>query len=142
MLLTLRGAPVLYYGDEQGIQGTGPDQDARQDLFGHFDPQNSFYRAFADLARLRESVSALRRGRQVTRSASQEPGLFAVSRFDPESDREVLIAFNTSNHPVLARVPVSSRHFVSLLGQCEPEATESYPVSLPPLGYIVCGAHE
>jgi len=142
MLLTLRGAPVLYYGDEQGIQGTGPDQDARQDLYGHFDRQDPFYRAFADLARLRESVPALRRGRQVTRSAAQEPGLFAVSRFDPESGREVLIAFNTSNHPVLARVPVSSRHFVSLVGKCEPEATETYPVSLAPLGYIVCGAHE
>ena len=144
MLLTLRGAPVLYYGDEQGIAGTGPDQDARQDLFGHFDVQNPFYRAFAELAQLRESVPALRRGRQITRSASQEPGLFAVSRFDPESGREVLIAFNTSNHPVSAHVPVNSHHFVSLLGKCEPDVTAagSYAVSLAPLGYVVCGAHE
>ena len=33
MLLTLRGVPVDYYGDEQGFAGTGGDKDARQDMF-------------------------------------------------------------------------------------------------------------
>jgi glycosidase len=33
MLMTLRGVPVIYYGDEQGFAGTGGDQDARQDMF-------------------------------------------------------------------------------------------------------------
>ena len=32
MLLTLRGVPVIYYGDEQGFVGVGDDQDARQDM--------------------------------------------------------------------------------------------------------------
>lgn len=33
MLLTLRGVPVVYYGDEQGFVGTGGDKAARQDMF-------------------------------------------------------------------------------------------------------------
>jgi len=146
MLLTLRGAPVLYYGDEQGFVGTGLDLDARQDMFGHFDRQHPLYQAFADLVRLRESTPALRRGRQITRSAGPEPGLLAISRFDPASGREVLIAFNTSTAPVSARVRVnvSSQHFSSLHGQCSTEITASgsYSVTLAPLDYVICGARE
>ena len=33
MLLTLRGVPVIYSGDEQGFAGRGGDQDSRQDMF-------------------------------------------------------------------------------------------------------------
>ena len=33
MLFTLRGVPVVYYGDEQGFVGVGGDREARQDMF-------------------------------------------------------------------------------------------------------------
>ena len=33
LMYTLRGQPVVYYGDEQGLVGSGGDQDARQSLF-------------------------------------------------------------------------------------------------------------
>ena len=33
MLLTLRGVPTIYSGDEQGFAGDGGDQDAREDMF-------------------------------------------------------------------------------------------------------------
>lgn len=33
MLLAMRGAPTLYYGDEVGIIGGGGDKEARQDMF-------------------------------------------------------------------------------------------------------------
>src|SRR5206468_10576864 len=33
MLLTLRGVPTIYSGDEQGFAGNGGDQDSRQDMF-------------------------------------------------------------------------------------------------------------
>lgn len=33
LLYLLRGAPIIYYGDEYGIMGTGGDKEARQDLF-------------------------------------------------------------------------------------------------------------
>ena len=33
MMLTLRGVPTIYSGDEQGFVGDGDDQDAREDMF-------------------------------------------------------------------------------------------------------------
>jgi len=86
----------------------------------------------------------LRRGAQQVRADAAAPGLFAVSRLDPEGARELLIAFNTSTTPVSAQVSVeaASGRFASLVGACEPAASApgSYHVSVPPLDYIVCAS--
>jgi hypothetical protein len=98
----------------------------------------------ADLARLRTSHRALTRGRQVLRVWGDKPGLFAVSRFDPDTGKEVLIAFNTSTAPVSAQVLTDPRStaFAALHGQCEtrPSAPGSLKVSLAPLDFIICEA--
>ena len=164
MLLTLRGVPVVYYGDEQGFSGRGGDQDARQDMFAsrvpsylserplggataqgtHFDQQHPLYRAIAELARMRAGETALRRGRQLVRSYGPAPGLFAVSRIDPDDGREILIAFNTSSVPLDAQVAIeaTSKDFRALHGECprEPAAPGSYRVEIAPLDYLVCAA--
>jgi glycosidase len=165
MLLTLRGVPIVYYGDEQGFAGFGGDQDARQDMFrtqvptykmdkqlgvatlsdkDHFDANHPLYRAFAEMARLRSAHPALRRGRQIVRAYGQEPGLFAVSRMDPDSGREIVIAFNTSTAPLSTQVAIDagSRHFAPLHGQCDAEPTTqgSYRVAIAPLEYIICAS--
>jgi hypothetical protein len=78
------------------------------------------------------------------RFAEKQPGLFALSRFEPGTGRELLLAFNTSNEPVRRQVlvDVASRHFRSLHGQCAAAAGApgSVTVELPPLGFIVCKA--
>ncbi len=165
MMLTLRGVPTVYSGDEQGFAGKGGDQDARQPLFAsrvtsynedrlvgtaattaqaNFNPDHPLYRAIAEFARVRTAEPALRRGRQLLRARSDGPGLFALSRFDPQTNREVLIAFNTSTSPITANVEVEtrSRHFSALLGQCPQTASApgSVRLVLPPLGYAVCTA--
>jgi len=164
MLFTLRGVPVVYYGDEQGLAGLGGDQDARQDMFAsrvpsyrderplgsrssggsHFDREHPLYRAIAELARLRTAQPALRRGRQVVRSAGAAPGLFAVSRMDPDEHGEVVVAFNTSTSAVSAQVTVAagSRRFVALHGRCATQASApgSYHLEVGPLDYLVCSA--
>jgi len=144
MLLTLRGVPVVYYGDEQGFAGIGGDKDARQDMFGHFDTQHPLYRAISELTRLRHDSTALRRGRQMVRSYGPEPGLFAVSRIDPNTGAETVVAFNTSTRPLTAQVvtEVESLHFVSMHGHCglTPTAPGSYRVEIPALEYVVCAA--
>ena len=164
MLFTLRGVPVVYYGDEQGFAGAGPDQDARQDMMPsrtaeyladrrvggagatNFDLQHPIARAIKELATLRRSQPALRSGHQTVRNYSEKPGLFAVSRLDPESGREVAIAFNTSATALdtVMEVAAGSKHFQSLHGQCEPEpvAPGSYRVRLVPFGFMVCAAGE
>ncbi|PTS84618.1 alpha-amylase [Sphingomonas sp. HMWF008] len=165
MLLTLRGVPTIYSGDEQGFVGKGGDQDAREDMFASrvatyndnrllgtakttatdsYDTAHPLYRAIATLAKLRAELPALRRGKQVLRAYGDKPGLFAVSRFDPDTGREVLLAFNTSTAPVRAQVLVETRStdFLTRHGMCAPKASApgSLSVTVPPLDYVICTA--
>jgi glycosidase len=166
MLLTLRGVPVIYYGDEQGFAGhPGGDQAARQDMFpsrvasyndeslvgttattaqASFNPAHPLYREIARLARIRTSHRALTRGLQVVRYSSDKPGLFAVSRFEPGTGREMLLLFNTSTAPIDQNVRVETRstRFTALAGNCPSDAAApgSVRISLPALGYAVCDA--
>ncbi|AXB78173.1 alpha-amylase family glycosyl hydrolase [Novosphingobium sp. P6W] len=166
LLLTLRGVPTIYSGDEQGFVGEGNDQLSRQDMFpsktsiynaeklvgtdattaqANFDTAHPLYTFIAGLAKLRRAAPALTSGRTELRTASEEPGLFAVSRFDPNNGREVLLAYNTSTKPVTAQVQVdpASRRFAGLAGSdCAPESSApgSLTVTLPPLGFAVCAA--
>ncbi|KPF56571.1 glycosidase [Novosphingobium sp. 1529] len=163
MLLTLRGSPVVYYGDEQGMIGHGNDQAARQDMFAskvasyndqpllgttrttaqdNFNPAHPLYTLIARLNALRAAHPALARGAQLTRSYGEKPGLFSVSRFDPVTGAEYLIAFNTSGQPIKAAstIGTSARRLESLLGQCPAmvAAPGSIVLDLPAYGSAVC----
>ncbi len=167
MLMAMRGAPVIYYGDEQGFVSDGNDQLAREDMFpsqvavyndndllgtdattasANFDIGHPIYRMIADLAEIRKATPALQRGRSIVREWSKKPGLYVVSRIDPVTHNEVLLAFNTSNADVTALVPVEhgSSEFSPLAGQCAPQAAApgSVVVTLPPLGFAVCKARQ
>ncbi|HEY2661181.1 MAG TPA: alpha-amylase family glycosyl hydrolase [Caulobacteraceae bacterium] len=165
MLFTLRGVPVVYYGDEQGFAGDGGDQDARQDMFAsqveaynrrslvgtsattaqaNFNPGHSLFHAIAELARIRAATPALRDGRQIVRAYGGKPGLFAVSRIAPSTGQEIVAAFNTSTAPLTAQVAVDPRSssFSSLHGPCSAAASApgSYRVTIAPLDYVICAA--
>jgi glycosidase len=165
MLLTLRGVPTIYSGDEQGFVGDGNDQDAREDMFASrvasyndnrllgttattavasFATDHPIYRQIAALARARLAHKALTGGRQVIRARGDKPGLLAVSRFDPETGAEILLAFNTSTTPVDVNVQVESGSigFKALAGTCAPavSAPGSVKVMLGSLAYAVCAA--
>jgi glycosidase len=165
MLLLLRGVPTIYSGDEQGFVSDGNDQDAREDMFGSkvdsyndntllgtnattatasFNLDHPLFREIATLARLRTSHPALTRGRQVTRFASDKPGLFAVSRFDPKTGAETVIAFNTAAEPWTGHIQVEtgSTTFRTLAGTCPAGAVApgSLTLSLPAFGFAVCAA--
>ncbi len=163
MLMTLRGVPTIYSGDEQGFAGDGNDQDAREDMFpskvavyndntlvgtnattadSNFDTGHPIYKAVADLAKLRSESVALRRGDQVVRNYGEKPGLFAVSRIDKASGEEVLVVFNTSNAPLTANVEIgkAATRLTALRGNCPatPRLPGSVAISLPALGYMLC----
>jgi glycosidase len=116
LLLTARGQPVLYYGDEQGMVGIGNDMGAREDMFASrspkfmdlellgtarrgrddkFDVDHPFYRAIRALAGLRTAHPALSRGAMLVRDAKQ-PHLFAFSRIERSELVEFLVAMNNS----------------------------------------------
>ena len=165
MMLTLRGVPTVYSGDEQGFVSDEGDQGAREDMFpskvalyndndlvgtdastavSNFDRNHPLYRLIATVAKVRADTPALRRGRQLVRASGQKPGLFAASRFDPTTGKEVLLLFNTSTQPVTQNVAVevNSRRFIALAGQCATEAGApgSVSASLAGLAYAVCAA--
>lgn len=167
MLLTLRGVPVIYYGDEQGFVSDGNDQLAREDMFpsqvavyndndligtdattaqANFDTAHPLYRHIAALAEVRQSTPALQSGLTRIRHFSDKPGLLVVSRFDPQTGREVVLAYNTAAQPVTNTVAVepASLNFAPLAGQCPVEANApgSITITLPPFGFAVCAAKD
>jgi neopullulanase len=165
MLMTMRGVPTIYSGDEQGFVSDGNDQAAREDMFAskvasyndnfllgtdattadaNFDIGHPLYKQIAQLSALRRDSAALRRGKTLVRTSGNNAGLIAVSRFDPQSRAETLILFNTSNAPVTGNVEIDLKTsaFTSLSGSCPASAAApgSATVSLPPLGYAICAA--
>ena len=165
MILTLRGVPTIYSGDEQGFVSDEGDQGAREDMFpskvaiyndndlvgtdattavSNFDRNHPLYRLITTIAKVRADTPALRRGHQLVRASGPKPGLFAASRFDPTTGKEVLLLFNTSTQPLTENVVVDARsqNFSALAGQCTRQASapSSVRVTLPALGYAVCAA--
>ncbi len=165
MLLTLRGVPVIYYGDEQGFVSDGNDQLAREDMFpsrvavyndndligtksttaqSNFDTGHPLYQKIAALSAIRKSTPALTGGLTKVRAFSDQPGLFAVSRFDPHKGREVVLAFNTSKKEISVNITINpaSLNFGTIAGQCPTTAAApgTITLKLPALGYAVCAA--
>ena len=163
LLMTMRGVPVLYYGDEQGFGGTGDA--ARQDMLAsrvpsyldddligtqarlsdeNFDQTHPLYEETAKLSALRRAAPALRTGRQVTRLAEdRNDGLFAFSRIDDRTGTEVLMVVNLggARREVFVQTEPGSTAWESLHGYCATTtaaAGGSYPVSVPSLDFVLC----
>ncbi len=112
LLFSLQGIPCVYYGTEQGLQGTIDGLDAcesvREAIWGNtpnpFDQTSSFYTSLKAIAKLRKADPALRYGRLYFREVSGNGhdfgqstgsgGLIAFSRI--LSNREVIVVANTS----------------------------------------------
>jgi len=161
MMMFSRGAPTLYYGDEQGFSGDGGYGSARQDMFETqvasyrddrivggtqptFSTEAPLYRAIAAMARLRQADVRLRRGLQTVRFAAEAPGLLAVSRRIPDTAGETLIVYNTSTAPITANIEVdaASADWSSSRGVCPTSATApaSIRVTVPALDYLICSS--
>lgn len=107
-LLTMRGTPEIYYGDEIGMAG-GDDPDNRRDFPGGwagdaqnaFDParrtaeQKSIFDYVQKLIALRKNSSALRRGKFIDLGVTDNTWAFA--RIDVP--RSVIVAFNNASTP-------------------------------------------
>lgn len=145
LLFLLRGAPVVYYGDEVGMIGRGGDKAARQDMFptqvaewrtearvgsppigtgSSFDqtshPVAAHLRA---LGALRDAHPALSTGGSFVRHAQE--GLLAVSRIDRAARREYVAVFNASEQSVSVTVQTAtpSSAWTQLLGSATSATT-------------------
>lgn len=139
-LFCLQGIPCLYYGTEQGLNGTKKDgypdlgaQDAsvREALWGKenaFNNQHPLYRKIKELSDLRKMEPALRYGRQYFREVSQDGkgfgqskgigGILAFSRI--LNNREVLFVANTN--PSVDAPPFTG--YVLIDADLNPEGTK------------------
>jgi glycosidase len=167
LMYTLRGQPVVYYGDEQGFVGDGGDQDARQDMFAsqvasynddpmiggptgsmdRYNPNATMYRYIAALSALRKANPALADGAQTTRFASDSAGIFAVSRVDRSQGLEYLVVANNATTAKTATFDTytPSTAFTSIFGGSGGVAsskTGQVTVTVPPLSVLVYQARK
>jgi glycosidase len=116
-LLTARGTPLIYYGDEIGMPGGG-DPDNRRDFPGGFagDARNAFtaggrtpeeaaiFDNLRRLARLRSELAPLRRGRMLTLAAGEQDWVYARVL----GDQAVVVVLNNAAAPANVDVPVAA----------------------------------
>ena len=141
LLYLLRGAPVVYYGDEVGIIGRGGDQQARQDLFptqveewktqdrvgsqpigdgSSLDvADNPIEVRLRELAALRDANPALATGATAVRRG--QGSILVVSRFDATARREYVAAFNSGGEAAHVSIPTATRSsgWTPLLGTAD-----------------------
>ena len=147
LLYLTRGAPIIYYGDEFGLIGSGGDKEARQDLEStqvsdwqrqervgsapigtgsSFDVQNhpvgEHLRA---LGALRKEQPVLSTG--ATQVRLTENGGLVVSRFDFEDQREYLCVFNNTLEPLTLSFSTATPNsdFIALFGGAVSAKSES-----------------
>jgi glycosidase len=148
-VLSARGIPQLYYGDEIGMAGDG-DPDNRRDFPGGFpgDRESAFtsegrtpgqarlWNWTRDWLALRHHHSALRRGTHVDLDA--QAGIYTFARRD--ETETVVVAFNRAEKPGTTRFSskaieaVDGDTLVPLLGEGEPVliAGKQVTFTLPP----------
>jgi glycosidase len=119
-LFAMRGAPMIYYGDEIGLSG-GNDPDNRRDFPGGwpedrrnaFDPsgrtpeENGLFNHVRALAALRKRSEALRRGELFDLISTEH--VYAFARVGA-TDR-VLVVVHEGPEPETIRIPVSAAGF-------------------------------
>lgn len=115
-VMTTRGTPLLYYGDELAMEGGG-DPDNRRDFPGGFpgDERNAFTKAgrtpdenevferVKRLAKLRADLPALRRGTLIHVYDGEQQTIFA--RVLP--DQTTFVAFNNDTKPATIKFRLS-----------------------------------
>jgi glycosidase len=112
-LMTTRGTPMIYYGDEIGMRG-GEDPDNRRDFPGGWkdDARNAFeasgrtaeenavFDYVRKLTAVRAKLEPLRRGKLVELSIAKETWVYAREN----GSEAVIVAINNGNQP--AEIPI------------------------------------
>jgi glycosidase len=166
MYLT-RGIPVVYYGDEVGMtgSGSGKDQLARQDMFstevaiwkeerrigglpiGNGDAftataASPIAQYLIELAKIRAENPALANGPMLERYSKNS--LYVISKKDLATNREYLVAFNNSNSEEMVEITTatSAGGWSQILGKTEVATTQNkVRFQVPALATVVLRAN-
>jgi glycosidase len=158
-LFLLRGGPVLYYGDEKGMTGSGGDKKARQNMFATqvvdwqnevrigatpikngsaFDTRNPLEDQITELQKVIAANPALRNGTQQVRYA--KGGLFVATRY--LNGVEYIVALNSEDSPVDAQFNTASSkgEWDLLSGNCSITSDSQIKIVLSQRSYCVAKA--
>jgi glycosidase len=156
LLYLLRGAPLVQWGDEVGMIGTGGDQAARQDMFptqvsdwqtqarvggppigkgSSFDVTSPLETHLKQLAGLRDDNPALSTGASVVRRA--QDAVLVVSRIDAEAGREVVVGFNNGAAAATVTVPTATPGATWRVVFGTGSAKAGLTLTIPPVSAVV-----
>jgi glycosidase len=130
VLMTIPGVPLIYYGDEIGMPGAGDPDNRRMMQWDGLSTHQLWLRdQIAALARVRAEQSALRRGRRVTRSGTEDTAVYALV----EANRpRVYVALNRGDGPrEVTGIPAGT--YLDLLT----DEVVSSPFTVPARGYLL-----
>ncbi|MGX7828627.1 pullulanase-type alpha-1,6-glucosidase [Actinokineospora sp. 24-640] len=157
-----RGNPVVYYGDEQGMAGSGGDKLARQSMFAsstpeyaaeafvgggrtgaqdNFRPNHPLYKQLRELADFVDRDTVWRTGNQTLRLA--EGDVIAFSRTDRSRLQEFVVVANSGAAAAEVDVPVAApnlRYSTVFPGRGAgpvSSAQGTVRVSVPPMSALV-----
>jgi glycosidase len=95
VLLTNKGAPLIYYGDEIGLPGAGdPDNRRLMQFAGLSADQQYLYDTVKALLAARAAHPALRRGRRTTISANADTWVYSMTTSVAQGTDTVYVAIN------------------------------------------------
>lgn len=100
VILTNKGAPLIYYGDEIGLPGAGdPDNRRMMQWTGYTQDQQNLYARIKALTAIRAAHPAMRRGTRKTLDVSEDLWVYELTTQagDPQPDT-VYVAINRSDN--------------------------------------------
>ena len=157
LLYTLRGTPIVYYGDEFGLMG-GNDKNARQDLFAtevsewqsekrigmdpigrgdSFSKKNPLQDTLRELSEIRSKYLAFSYGSQQIYHAGG--GWLVFSRIDPKDGHIFLAAFNSNDESSSLQLPIDlDSKWVKIAGAGAIESSSSQiDISMPGISWAL-----
>ena len=127
VLLTTKGAPLIYYGDEVGLPGAGDPDNRRMMQWSNLSTaQQALHDRIAALTHIRAAHPALRRGTRTTLTVTEDLWVFEVSTApgDPTPDT-VYVGINRND------TDLTSTMIPSGLPELITNATSSGTVTIP-----------
>jgi glycosidase len=155
LLYLLRGAPVVQWGDEMGMIGSGGDKAAREDMGptrvtdwqteprvgsapigkgSSFTVTNPLEGWLTRLAALRDAHPELATGASIVRRASG--AVLVVSRIDGTTGRETVVAFNNGTATATVTVPVATQNATWSVVFGPGAVKGSLTITLPPVSAL------
>lgn len=106
-LFVFPGIPLIYYGDEVGMEG-GTDPDCRRPMIWNTCEQNlRLFELYRAMVSLRKAYPWLSRGSCETILADDETGVCALKRSSEDGKVNLFAAFNPTDREVTCTVPSS-----------------------------------